>query len=70
MKANKNESGITMLVLVITLILMLIVAVVTVGSFEPKLFNNIRGINENAEAVRTEQDREAQNAIESLGGIN
>lgn len=69
MKA-KNESGITLVVLAISIILMLIVAVITIGSFEPRLYNSIRGINENSEIVRTEQDKEAQNAIEGLGGMN
>jgi len=67
---EKNESGITLLVLVVTVILMLILAVVTIGSFEPGIYTKIRGANENAEAVRTEQNREVQNAIEGLGGMD
>ena len=49
---------------------MLILAVVTIGSFEPGIYTKIRGANENAEAVRTEQNREVQNAIEGLGGMD
>lgn len=67
---EKNESGITLLVLVVSVILMLFLAAITVGSFEPGIYNKIRGINENVEAVTSEQDREAQNAIEGLGGMD
>lgn len=63
---EKNESGITLLVLVVTIILMLILAVVTIGSFEPGIYNKIRGVNASAENVRTEQNKEIQNALEGL----
>ncbi len=67
---EKNEAGITLLVLVVSVILMLFLAAITIGSFEPGIYNKIRGVNANAEAVRTEQNKEVQNAIEGLGGMD
>lgn len=69
MKVN-NESGITLLLLVISMIIMLILAAVTIGSYNPGMYEMVNGISENAEAVRNEQDREAQNAIQGLGGMD
>lgn len=68
-KSLKSESGITLLILAVSIIIMLIIAVIAIGSLEPELYEKIRGANNAAEVVRSEQDREAQNAIDGLGGL-
>lgn len=66
----KNDSGITLLILVLTIIIMLILFVVTVGSFNTSIFNDIKEVQQNSEELKSIQDKEIENVINGLGGLD
>ena len=65
----KNESGVTLIILIVSIILIVILVGVSMELFDTSIFNDIENTQEKSNQLKSIQDREIENAINGLGGL-